>query len=315
MFRFICIAIRDIYRQSFKTILFTSIIATCITALIIVVNLDNSISIGINEKVVNVIYNRLIQVEVKNSERRNYNEYLRYFKSNGNIEDAFRYTIPILSQVKGDLTLSKGAYSLVSGNEKYFPEVITGSSIKASDKNVVIVPKKLYFTDWNNKQVEPVLGESLIGKNIEFEYKNEKTGNRDSYQCEVIGVYENNLSDNIIKVYIPFKDMERICEEVGQYSSNENYFFNIIVKNEKSVEFVINELSKKNNFEVYSLKEDNNSLYSNYETVEKVSKYSVILICIFLAGILYICVSNIAINNNKQIALYKSLGYSNRHIF
>ncbi|GKX66707.1 ABC transporter permease [Inconstantimicrobium mannanitabidum] len=315
MFRLLMIAVKDIYRQAFKTIVFSVIIATCISALIIALSLNKSISDAIESNIINSITSRQVLVGANNTGDKSFEEYLKYLRSVKHVEDAYRYVNPIMAEVSQDSVLSKGSYVLSSGNEKYFPKVIDGNDIDKNEKNVAIIPQRLYIQNTNGKLNEVVEGKSFIGKNINLAYKNEGKATRYTYRCRVVGTYKNELSENSNKIYIPLNDMYGICNDSGQYESRSNFLFTVIVDKKDYVNDVIKELSSKNNFKAELSKPKEGSEVGSYKVVSKVSGYMVSSIFIFLLIMLYICVTNIAINSKQNLCIYKALGYNNRHIF
>lgn len=315
MFRLLMIAVKDIYRQAFKTIIFSVIIATCISALIIVLSLNRSISEAIDSNIINSINSRQVLVGVNNIDDKSYEDYLKYLRSIEHIEDVYRYVNPIIAEVSQDSVLSKGSYLLSSGDEKYFPKVIDGNSIDKNEKNVAIIPQRLYIQNTNGKSNEIIEGKSFIGKTISLTYKNQDASVRYTYKCRIIGTYKNELSDNSNKIYIPLNDMYKICNDSGQYESKSGFLFTVIVDKKDYVNDIIKKLSLKNNFKAELSKSKEVNEVGSYKVVSKVSGYMVYSIFIFLLIMLYICVTNIAINNKKQVAIYKALGYNNRHIF
>lgn len=315
MCRLLSIAIKDIFRKRFKTVIFTLIISTCISALILSYSMNTAMNNAIDTNMVNSLASREIFVAVNNSEGKSYDDYLQYIRTLPHIEDVYKYIPEINAEVHNEELLLQGEYSINSGPEKYFPRSVAGRNFSEEEKNVSIIPEKLYINNGSSMGMKIIQGKSLIGKTIEFSYKNETDSSKYIYTCKVVGIYRNQLGDSVNKIYIPLNDMYKICTDSGKYKSSSNLLLTAIVDKQQSVETAINEISSTNNISAKLSHPQNKNELGVYEKVSKVSKYMVYSILIFLLLMLYICVTNMAVDNNKQVALYKALGYNNKHIF
>ena len=107
------------------------------------------------------------------------------------------------------------------------PEVILGRKIKDGEKNVCIVPNKIYqqqpVKDEEYDKDDYIHGEDLLGKTINISYYsyNESTGERVrnktfEEEYEIIGVYDVDEYVLLDSWYIPFEDVSRINSNVEE---------------------------------------------------------------------------------------------------
>lgn len=302
------IAIKDIYRKPFKTITFSLMISTCISALTITFNINMVINNSIDKNITNSLVQREIIIGINNTGGKSYKDCLSYLRNIPHIHDVYRYMPPVNAGINHDSLLSPGGYLLTSGDEECFPQTVTGRNFNKTEKNVAIIPQKLYIRN------QILQGNSLIGKTISLTYKSKNDSSEYIYSCKVLGVYRNQLGDNSNTLYIPLDDMYKICSNSGRYESNSNLLFTAIADKQQFVDIIIRQLSSVPNISAKLNDSWNSNELVTYKMIAKIINYIVYLIFIFLQLILYLCVTNIAINNKKQTALYKALGYKNIHI-
>jgi len=314
MFKLIRIAVKDVYRKAFKTIIFSLIISMSIGALVLALAMNTSINNTIDINITNSLSSREIYIAVNNSLGKTNEAYLNFLKDIPYMENVYKYMPNVMAKIDDESPLNSGGYMLSFISPKYFPKIISGQNFGESDKNTAIIPQKIYIQNGGSGKI--LNGSTLIGKTISLVYSNNDGSSKYSYACKVVGIYGNQLGTSANTIYIPLNDMYKICTNSGQYDSNKNLSFMGIVDKQKFVDATIKQLSSINNMtaKLYTTSSDTNEV-GTYKLISKVSSYMVYSILVFILLLLYFCVTNIAIDNEKQIALYKAIGYNNRHIF
>lgn len=314
MFRLTGIAALDVFRKTFKTVVFSLIIAVCISGLMLSYSLNKSINNATNSNI-NSFSHRKIIVGINNLEGKSSEEYINYLKSIPHIEDVYKFVPKIMAVIENDILLSRGGYVLNSGSYECFPETIEGRNFNDKEKNVAIIPEKIYIQNDMDRSMRTVQGKSLIGKNVSFVYSNKDGSSEYSYDCKVTGIYKNQFGDTTNSIYIPLNDMYEICTNTGQYESESNLILTAIIDKQQFADNVIKQLSSISNMSAKLYDPSSSNEIGTYKMVSRINGYMVYLILVFLFLILYLCVTNIAISNKNQVALYKAIGYNNRHIF
>lgn len=107
------------------------------------------------------------------------------------------------------------------------PEVILGRKIKEGEKNVCVIPNKIYlpkkYTDTSFDKEAYINGEELLGKMIEVSYNSydESLGDRiinKTFQeeYEIVGVYDVNEYPLLESWYVPFENIININNKVEE---------------------------------------------------------------------------------------------------
>lgn len=107
------------------------------------------------------------------------------------------------------------------------PEVILGRKIKDGEKNVCVIPNKIYqqqpVSDEEYDKEDYIHGEELLGKTINISYYSydESNGERVKNKAfeeeyEIIGVYDVDEYVLLDSWYIPFEDVSRINSNVEE---------------------------------------------------------------------------------------------------
>lgn len=314
MFKLMEIAVKDIYRKTFKTVIFSLIIAVCISGLMLSFSLNKSIDNAV-ESSINSFSNREIIVGINNPEGKSSEEYINYLKSIPHIKDVYKFAPKIMAVIKNDSLLSRGSFVLNSGDNDCFPKITEGLSFGDKEKNVAVIPKKVYIQNGMNRSMETVQGSSLIGKTFVFIYRNKDGSSEYSYDCKIVGIYKNQLGNTTNSIFIPLNDMYEISAKSGHYESKSNLIFTVIADKQQFADSIIKQLSSSGSISAKLYDSSGSNENSTYKLVSKINSYMVYLILASLFLILYLCVTNLAISNKNQIALYKALGYNNRHIF
>lgn len=314
MFRLTRIGIKDVWRKPFKTVTFSFIIAVCISGLMLSYSLNKSINNAI-ESNINSFSHREIIVGIDNFEGKSYEEYINYLKSLPHIEDAYNFAPKIMAIIENDSLLSRGGYVLSSRSYECFPKTIEGDKFNAKEKNVAIIPEKIYIQNSMDRTMISVQGKSLIGKTISFVYNNKDGSSKYSYDCRVMGIYKNQFGDTTNSIYIPLNDMYEISTNAGQYQSESSLILTVVIDNQQFADNLIKQLSSISNMSAKLYDSSSSNEMGTYKMVSKINGYIVYIILVFLFLILYLSVTNIAISNKNQVALYKALGYNNIHIF
>jgi ABC-type antimicrobial peptide transport system permease subunit len=315
MLKLIRIAGKDVYRKIYKTIVFSLIMATCISAMTLAFGMNMSVNSAIESNITNSLASRKIHIGINNSEGRSFEEYLSYLRTFPHIEEVYRYMPNILAVVERDSNLSKGGYLLSSSSQLDLPKTVKGNGFADEENNVAIVPRKIYIQQYSGKTGQIIEGSTLIGKTMELIYRKQDGSSKFKYVCKVVGVYPNQPGDFVNKIYIPLNDMIQICNNIGYSDSLENLLFTAIVSEQQFVEDTIKQLSSINNISAQLQDKIDEGEIGIYKLVSRITGYMVYSIFIFLLLLLYLCVTNIAISNKSQVALYKAIGYNNGHIF
>lgn len=315
MFRLIRIAIKDVYRSPFKTIIFSLIICTGISALILAFSMNMSINNNVNSSIVNTLSMRKIYIGVSDSKEKTEKQLMSYLNTIPHIQYVNKYITSVIANIDGDSILSKGGYILKSDPTRYLPKVVKGRSFNDADKNMAIIPEKLFVTTDSYGSSEIINSSKLIGKTISLVYSGKDGKSKYKYDCKVIGIYANQLDNTSNEIYIPLNDMYEVCTNIGLYASTEALLFTAIIDQQQFVDITVKKLSSMNGITAGLYDTSNNSNVGPYKLLMKISNFMVYSIILFITLMLYICVTNIAMSNKKYIALYKAIGYNNYHIF
>lgn len=314
MFKLMGIAIKNIYRKTFKTVVFSLIIAVCISGLMLSFSLNKSIDYAL-ESNIDSFSNREIIVGINNSEGKSSEEYINYLKSIPHIKEVYKFVPKIMAAIKNDSILSRGGYVINSGSSECFPIITKGRSFGVKEKNVAVIPENIYIQNGINRSMEKIQGNSFIGKTLSLVYSNNDGSSEFSYDCEIIGLYRNQFGNTTNSIFIPLNDMYEISTNSGHYKSESNLIFTVVADKQQFADSVIKQLSSAGNISSELYNSSGSNEIRTYKLVSRINGYMVYLILVFLFLILYLCVTNLAISNKNQIALYKALGYNNRHIF
>lgn len=315
MFRLIRIAIKDVYRSPFKTIIFSLIISTGISALILAFSMNMSINNNVNSSIVNSLSIRKIYIGVSDSEGKTEKQLISYLNTIPHIQCVSKYITSVVANIAGGGNLSKGGYILKSDPAGYLPRVIKGRNFNDADKNMAIIPEKLFVTTDSYGPAEIINGSKLIGKTVSLEYNGKDGKSKYEYECKVVGVYANQLDNDSNEIYIPIDDMYEVCTNIGLYNSTKTLLFTAIIDQQQFVDITIKKLSSMNGVTAGLYDTSNSNNIGPYKILLKISNFMVCSIILFITLMLYICITSIAVSNKKYIALCKAIGYNNHHIF
>ena len=221
------------------------------------------------------------------------------------------YHMPSAISVSEQSGVLKDRYELKSIHKGYEVTIEEGRLFKENEKNVAIIPQNLKdFNEFDNR-VEDISGESLIGKELAF---TDDFGN--SYLIKIVGTYVNLDSAFSNKdIIVPRDDL--ISYNNKLLNSEDNLSF----VNDKS--YIIQVDNYKNTDDVFAEVSKIRNAYIQPSMIDvEIYHISLIILLISLAFFIllvilgfYIFLKSNINNRTSELALYRALGYKNRHIF
>lgn len=216
-----------------------------------------------------------------------------------------------------------GRISLYGANKSISPEIIKGKKIEDNEKNVCIIPKKLYTGSVEEKIDESkfINGEDLLGKEITISYSKYDYSKE---VPEVISVVEENfkivgiydVEDNMgqpNECYINFDDVLEISNTILENSNFDNEFDPVIaiVDNSENVEQVLTDLKDLNYYTDLRSKPNETML-----VIINILGIT-ISICVLILSLFSIIINSIKTSKDRttELGLLKALGYTPKNIW
>lgn len=224
---------------------------------------------------------------------------------------------------------SSQAITFIGADINSQPYVIKGRSIQNSEKNVCLIPQKIYL-DYSNDNFDKekyIDGNELLGETINVEYysfdnslgdMNPKINKTFCENYMVVGIYdaEENVMDGN-SFFVPFYNVNEITQNINDntilnpnttYSNNKTIM--AIVDNPVDIESTLNSIQELG-YRALVRSTANTKLIDIVNIVVSISLS--ILILIVLANIISSSIKSI---NDRQyeIGMLKSIGYKNKDI-
>ncbi len=265
-------------------------------------NLENNISNHISNREVITEF----EADIKESEL---NSSIERIKSIEHVVDV--YHMPTEISVSEQTGVLKDKYELSFIHNGYEVMLEEGRLFRENEKNVAIVPKDLKdFSETDNK-IEDISGKSLIGKELAFA---DDFGNL--HLIKVIGTYvtvDSYYSNKDIIVpredLILYNDRQLLSTDNLSFENDKSYI--VQVDNYKNTDSVLEELSKERNAYIQPSMVDGD-VYNIALFILWISLVFFVLLVVI--GFYVFLKSNIN-NRIAELALYRALGYKNKHIF
>lgn len=229
--------------------------------------------------------------------------------------------------------------SFEPANNTVCPEVLKGRKIEDNDEYVIVLPNKIYNTEfggysnnsfeiYNNPNTKYLNGEEFLGKTITIEFIN-SNGAIISQDFKVIGIYDIDRYFSLSAFVQP-----KVIREINERLEYEiNYFqINIVVNELNNLESVVNQINRiaignstsiqteqKQLIENYTEQEINMSSVTNIslETLEIIRKliiFLIISVAIILITILIVSNCNKNYLCARELGILKVEGYTNSDI-
>lgn len=317
------------------------IIIVPLTIMIIILTSINMIQYSIKNYIKNLEQN----IEMRTIEGITYvpEEYANVIEQLHNIEHIDMIASEIESWIYAEKKCDEIEYmsrlSFEPVNNKVCPEVLKGRKIEDKDEYVIVLPNKIYNTEfggysnnsfeiYNNPSTKYLNGEDFLGKNLTIEFTN-SNGNKTLQNFKVIGIYDIDRYFSL-SAFVQPKDIREINERL-KYEIN-YYQINIVVDELNNLESVANQINRivigdstsiqteqKQLIEHYTEQELNMSSVTNIslETLEIIRKLIIVLIisvAIILITILIVSNCNKNYFCARELGILKVEGYTNSDI-
>lgn len=268
------------------------------------------LSDNLENKISNHISNREVIIEFEEDIKEN--ELNRSIKQIENLEHVVDvYRMPTAISVSEQTGILKDHYELDFIHKGYQVVIKEGRPFKENENNVAIIPHNLKDFNESNNKIEDILGQSLIGKELTF---TDDLGNL--HLIKVVGTYVNfdslySNKDIIVprENLIFYNDELLHTEDNISLANNKSYI--VQIDNYKNTDNVFEEVSKISNAYIPPSMIDG-YIYHIALMILLISLVFFILLLIF--GF-YIFIKSNMNNRSSEIALYRALGYKNKHIF
>ncbi len=293
-----------------QTVFFVLFLMISTILLNIIIGVILPLSNNLENKINNHISNREVvtefEADITESELKKSIEQIETFE---HVVDV--YHMPSSISVSEQSGVLKDRYELKCVHKGYEITIEEGRLFQENEKNVAIVPQNLKDFNESDNRIEDVSGKSLIDKELLF---TDDFGNLNL--VEIVGTYVNLDSAFSNKdIIVPRDDLisyndKMLSSEVNLSLVNDKSYI-IQVDNYKNTDDVLAEVSKIRNAYIQPSMIDG-------------EVYHIALIILFISLVFFVLLvilgfyiflkSNIN-NRTSELALYKSLGYKNKHIF
>lgn len=153
-------------------------------------------------------------------------------------------------------------------NLKTCPNVIDGRKIIDNDKNVIILPNKIYA----DSKVKNIINQEeyidctdLINKEIDIKF--ETDNNTFVKKFKVIGIYDSEIYKETEILYVPVEIIKELNEEINYVP--ESFRLNLIVDKIENLESVNNYIYDNNITERSIIAEEYNKTFENISFIER----------------------------------------------
>ncbi len=267
---------------------------------------------NIENKINNHISNREIVTEFEaNVDESEINNNIEQLKALEHVVSVYQMpsTISVSdSESSGDLSDRFTLNYIHSGCE---PVVTAGRAFSENEKGVALVPEIIKKFNAQDRRIEEIPGESLIGKQLELydDYGN-------AYSVKAVGTYDDteplfSAKDILIPQSELLKYNENLLSTEGSFA----------IPKEKT--YIIQVDSYKNTDSVLEAASEIRYVYKQSPLIDS-DMYSMALIVMFVAlgffiafvifGMFIFMKTNVN-NRVSELALYRALGYKSKHIF
>lgn len=268
------------------------------------------LSDNLEKKISNHISNREVIAEFEADIKENeLNKSIKKIETLEHVVDVYR--MPTSINVSEQTGILKDHYELDFIHKGYQVVIEEGRLFKENEKNVAIIPQNLKDFDESNNKIEDILGESLIGKELAF---TDDFGNL--HLIKVVGTYVNldSLYSNK-DIIVPREDLILYNDEVLHLEDNmslaNDKSYIVQIDNYKNTDNVLEEVSKISNAYIQPSMIDGNI----YHIALIILLISLVFFILLVILGFYIFIKSNMNNRLSELALYRALGYKNKHIF
>jgi hypothetical protein len=285
----------DSFFRKKKIILYIISIAFTIGIIISVLFIRYSIDVTYRNTLVNSISNRKLAAFYSRESESGKDEALKELASYDYITAIYPAVTPIPARVD-----DKYECFIAAGCDQELPIVRYGSSVMLDNDNSV----KVILPEYMKTENALIETKNLLNHTVSISYKGLNVGG------EVAGIYYNQMLEN--KIYISLKDMEVFTEYDNDLIDPKSYF--IVVDKYSYVQRTMGYLTR-HSFSSNIYDTSGLSQLELYNTLSKVLIASVYAMAFFIFILLRRVISNMLQDEQRDFALLKALGYSNRQLF
>ena len=207
-----------------------------------------------------------------------------------------------------------GELRLLGADEKTLPKIIKGKGFRATDRNVGIIPEKI-FPDSNIESIDLrkyskadfIDGVELIGKTITINYASEHAGFDINYTFEVVGVFDTKFTIDYANVcYIPGNDVASLIEQ----SYGDEPYIIAFIDDYKNIDMAIQDV-KKLGFDAQAAAQADENVPKLFTALGVVLAGVSSMITIII--VLFSTLNSIKMRT-FEIGIMKAVGYKNKNI-
>lgn len=290
----------SVLKYKARSIIFTVFVFLCITSILLTVSIILPIWDNMENKVNNHPYNRQITVELDPDDTKSIEE-IKHIKHIENI-----YPSPSNISVMNKNEKIKSILYLSYFQNGYQPIITSGKCPADNEKNAVVLPEIIHDIDPDTQARIDIDCTQLVGQKLTF---NDNYGN--TYTLKITGTFDNTdpaLSTDCI--YTTYSQLIEYSEKIN--SKNDAVLYSVIVDNYRNNDYVLEQLSKHYNAYL------GNSIKIDLNTFNMSLIVLIIILAVFLIMVITgttIFVNSCIKSRTNEFALYRSLGYKQKHIF
>ncbi len=307
--------LKSLYRNKSKSLIYLGLMGFCIFFLSVAYSLAFAYYFSIDSNLNTVPEYRSFILEINNQEvNLSLEEWVNKLKQYENISEAYEYIGPLNAHLEG----FESSVLLDSGDSLYIPKTMIGRGfMDVEQEEVTILPSKLILHEANGyKEIET---KDYIDKKLTIRYPT-----IDSIQTylelKVIGVYEVIEGSKENKLFIPLSDYHNLIKSqnnsTGDKESGVNEFYSLIVvvDDYRNFDTTVKALNTNREFNVI-LSEDNILDTNLIAAIKAISLIMFLIIIIITFFTIRVVIDASIHDRSREIALFKAIGYNNRHIF
>ncbi len=311
------LSLKSLYRAKSKNLLYLALISFCIFFLSIAYNLASAYYFSIDRNLNIVPEYRSFALEINNQEaNKSLGEWVSELKQYGSITEAYEYFGPI------DVGLEREGFKsnilLNAGDSLHIPKITLGRGFSEHEEEVAaIVPSRLIIQDSDGfKEIET---KEYIGETLTVTYPSIE--NIQSYlELKVIGIYQAKADSEENRFYIPLSNYYMLVKSQSAGIENKgpevksNYSLIVVIDDYRNFDPTVQALNKNSAFSVI-LSEDNMLDTNLIAAIKAISLIMFLIIIIITFFTIRVVIDASIHDRSREIALFKAIGYNNRHIF